>query len=112
MIATCRIVGGAVIIRTLLDTLILQLIVICLTLGKTVVLFNSDFWRQAIIVCTIVSDIQTTVTIDKGQVTITVQTTRASCTQRNQVTVIDIVDRSCSITKHCGRVGIHGRRTR
>ena len=71
-----------------------------------------DFWRQAIIVSTIVGDVQSTIAVHEGQVTITVQTTRTSCSQGNQVTMIDVVDRGCSVTEYSGRVCIHGRRTR
>ena len=104
--AACCMVGGAVLICTFLDALILQLIIICLTLRKLVVRFNGDFRRQAVIVRTIVSDVQSTITINEGQVAITVQTTRMSCTQRNQVTMIDIVDGGCGVTEHRSGVGI------
>ena len=109
--AACYMVGCAVLIRTFLDALILQLIVIGLTLRKLVVRFNGDFRRQAVIVRTIVRDVQSTITIDKGQVAITVQTTRMSCTQRNQVTVIDIVDGGCGVTEYCSGVSIDSGRT-
>ena len=107
--ATIRVVCRAILICTFLDTLILQLIVICFTFGKLIILFNGDFRRQAIIVGTIVGDVQSTITIDEGQVAIAVQTTRVSCTQRDQVAVIDIVNGCGGITEHGGRVGIHSR---
>ena len=92
MFAALWIVGCSVLIRTLLDTLILQLIIICFAVRKQVILFNGDFWRQAIIVRTVVGNIKSTIAIDKSQVTVAIQTTRATCAQRNQVTVIDIMD--------------------
>ena len=52
-----------------------------------------------------------TITIYEGQVTITIQTSCMSCTQRNQVTVIDIVDGGCGITEYRSSVSIDSGRT-
>ena len=60
-----------------------------------------------IIVCTVVGDVQLTVTVYKGQVTIAIKTTCMTCTDGNQVTIINIVNRSRSVTEQCGSVGKH-----
>ena len=72
---------------------------------------NSDFTSNGIVVRTIVSNVQTTIAIYEGQVTIAIKTTGMTRTQRNQVTVIDIVDRGCGISKYRRSVGIDGGRT-
>ena len=109
--AACRIVGGAVFIRTLLDTLILQLIIVGFTLGKIVILFNGDFRRQAVIVRAVVGDVQSAIAVHEGQVAVAVQTARTSCAQGNQVAVVSVVDRSRGVAEHRGGVGIHCGRT-
>ena len=65
-----------------------------------------------VVVCTIVSDIQLTVSIYQRQVTITVQTTYTTPTDRDEVTVIDIMDRCRSITEYRISIGKHFGRTR
>ena len=101
-----------ILVRTLFQTLIPNLIVSGLTDGKRVVLCQGNLWVNMMEVGTIVGNIQLTIAIDQRQVTITVQSTYTTSTDRDEVTVIDIVDRSCSITeysrsisKNLGRTG-------
>ena len=106
--ATIRMVGCTVLIRTFLDTFILQLIVGRLTGRKFIIFCNSDFRRDGIIISTVVGDIQATIAVHESQVTIAVQTAHTSCAQGNQITMIDIVYRCRSITEHRSGVSIDG----
>ncbi len=110
--AGLSVIVRTVLIRTLLDTFIFQLIVISLACRKCVELLDCNFFGNVIVVGTIVGNVQSTIAIYEREVTITVQSTKVSCSQGNQVAVIYIVDRCCSITKYRCGVGIHGRRTR
>ena len=106
MFLTLRIISGPIIVGTLVGTLISQLIISSLTGGKCFILTNCDFTSDGIVVRTIVSDVQTTIAIHEGQVTITIETTGMASTQRDEVTMIDIVDRCCGITKYRRGIGI------
>ena len=61
---------------------------------------------------TIVGDVQLTITINQSQVTITIESTHATSSDRDKVTVINIVDRCRSITKYCRGVSKYLSRTR
>ena len=60
-----------------------------------------------ILVCTVVGDVQLAVSVNEGQVTIAIQTTRMSGTNGNQVAVVDIMDSSGGITEYSLGIGIH-----
>ena len=68
-------------------------------------MLNSDFLTNTIIVGTIVGDIQSTITIHEGQVTVTIKTTHMVGAQSDEVTVVDIMDRGSSITEDRGGIG-------
>ena len=101
-------------ILTILDTNISQLIVSSLTGVKSAILFDGYFTvvRYGIIVSAIVGDIQTTITIDKGQVTVTIKASGMTRTDGNQVAVINIMDRCRGIAKNSRGIGIDLGRTR
>ena len=63
------------------------------------VLFNTDIIRETIEVSTIVADDQFAETIDKGKVTIAVQTTYVFRTDGDEVAMIDVTQSSCSVAK-------------
>ena len=105
-------IGLTILVSTLLQTLIANLIIGCLTSRESLIGFQRNFWVCIVVISTIVGDVQFTIAIDQRQVTITVQSTYTTSTDRDEVTVIDIVDRSCSITeysrsisKNLGRTG-------
>ena len=111
MFLTLRIISGPIIVGTLVGTLISQLIISSLTGGKCFILTNCDFTSDGIVVRTVVGNVQTTIAIHKGQVTIAIKTTGMTSTQRNEVAMIDIVDRRCGIAEYRCSVGIDGGRT-
>ena len=65
-----------------------------------------------IVVGTIVGNVQLTIAIDEGQVTIAIQTAGMTCTNSYQVTIISIMDRGGSISIYCCGVGIQRTTTR
>ena len=77
-----------------------------LTCWQHLVLIVSQLLLDMLIVGTVVGDIQLTVAIYEGQVTITIQTTGMTCSDGDEVTVVGIMDRSRSITKYGLVVGI------
>ena len=68
----------------------------------------SDFSRDGIVIRTIVGDVQTAIAIHEGQVTIAIKATSMTSTQRDEVTVVNIVDRCCGITEYRRGIGIDG----
>ena len=98
----------SVFILTLLHTGVVQLIVGCFTVRQFMIGINGYFVGDAIVVGAIVRDIQLTITIDQRQVTIAIQSTCMTSTQRNEVTMEDIIDGSRGITEH--RIGVGTRR--
>ena len=79
MICILRIIGCTIIVDTIFGTLVSQFVISSLTGGKSIILCNSDFTSDGIVVCAVVSDIQTSIAIHEGQVTITVETTGMTC---------------------------------
>ena len=64
-----------------------------------------DFLGNRVVVGAVVGDIQFTVAIDKGQITVTVETTRMTRTQCNHVAMEHIVDRGRGIAIYRVDVG-------
>ena len=87
-------------------TQILQLKVSTLTVCQLTIFFQSNLLTQSIVVRTIVGDIQFTITTHHRQVTTTVETTRMLGTNRDEVVMIDIIERRCGIAEYGDRVGI------
>ena len=108
MIFILRIIRGAVIIFTLVGTLVSQFIIRSLTGGQLFILANSDLSCDRIVVRTVVGNVQLTITVNECQVTVTVKTTCMSSTQCNKVAMIYIVDGCRGITEYRRGVGIHG----
>ena len=101
-----------VFIYTVFNTLVLQFIIGSLTRRQVVIILNRDFLGNGVVVCTVVGDVQTTVAVDEGQVTIAIQTADMSRTHGNQVAVVGIVEGGRGIAEHRGGVGIDRGRTR
>ena len=97
----------ALIVRTLLQAPVFQLVIGSLTCRENFVLRQCDIICDMIIVCAIVGDVQFAITVHEGQVTITVQATRMTCTNRYQVTIIDVINRCGCVTKQCCSIGKH-----
>ena len=98
MVSIFRIIDGAIIIGTFLYTLITQLIVVFLTIKKIIILAYCQFipfflFVEIMVVGAVVSDVQTTVAIHQGEVTITIESTNMSGSDGDEVAVIDIMDR-------------------
>ena len=83
MLFTLGIIGCAVVVCTLVRTLISQFIISCLTGGKVFILGDGDFPGDGIVVCTIIGDVQSAIAIYEGQVAIAVEAAGMSCTQRD-----------------------------
>ena len=66
---------------------------------------NLNLLGNGVVVCSVTGDIQLTIAIDQRQVTITIKTTGMTGTQRDHVTMIDIVDRGSSITIYRHSIG-------
>ena len=100
-------IGCIVIIRTRLFTLIPKLIVSTLTFWKRFIFIYLYLFSDVIVVSTIVGNVQSTIAVNEGKVTVAVQTTRTSCTQGNQVAVIYIVDGCRSVAEHRSGISIY-----
>ena len=100
-------IGRSLIVSTCLYTLVLQFVIGSLSGCQVLILSKGNIIRNVIEVSAVVGDVQTTIAIDKGQVTIAVKTTRMTRTHRDEVAVIDIVDRCRGITIQRGGIGIH-----
>ena len=109
--ATCCMIGRSFLICTILHTDISQFIVVSLTLVEVMILFNGDFRGipDQVVIGAVIRDVQSAITIYEGQVSVTIESTRMGCSYRDEVTVIDIVDRGRGITEHRGCVGIGSR---
>ena len=84
----------------------MQLEVGTLTAGEFLVFLNGNLIVESVIVGTIVGNVQLTVTIHHRKVTTTIETTDLLCSHGNEVSIVDIIERSRSITEHCRRIGI------
>ena len=67
---------------------------------------DANRFGNRVVVGAVVGDVQLTVAVDQCQVSITIETACVPGSQRNHVTVEDIVDRGRGITKHRGGVGV------
>ena len=101
-------INGIVLVLTLRHTGVVQLVVGCLTIRQFMIVIDGNFLGNAVVVGTIVCDVQLTVAINQRQVTIAIETTRMTGTQRDKVTVIDIIDRGGGIAVY--RVDVGSRR--
>ena len=99
-------VGIFINICTFLHTLVLQLIISLLTCWQKLIFIVSQLFLDMLIVGTVVGDIQLAVAIYEGQVTIAIQATGMTCSDSNEVTVINIMDRCRSVTINRLIVGI------
>ena len=102
----------AVFVGTLFDAQITQLIVGCLAAGQGVIGVDAYLFLDIIVVGAVVGDVQTSVAVDEGQVTIAVETAGMACTQGDEVAVVDVVNRGRGVAKHRSGVGIDSGRTR
>ena len=89
----------SILVGTTSLTFILQLEVCTFAVAQAMVLFNTDIIRETIEVSTIVADDQFAETIDKGKVTIAVQTTYVFRTDGDEVTMIDVAQSCCGVAK-------------
>ena len=99
------IIGGSFIVSASYQALVFQLIVSLLTFWQHLILIIFQLVFNMIVVGAVVGDVQLTVTINESQVAITIQATGMTSTDSNQVTVIDIVDRSGGITINSSSIG-------
>ena len=72
------------------------------------VCIDVDFLGNRVVVGAVVGDIQFTVAVDKGQITVTVESARMTRAQRNHVAMEHIVDRGRGITVY--RIDVGSRR--
>ena len=91
---------GTVLVLAVLLTGVSQLVIIGLTFGQGVVGIDAYLLGDGVVVGAVVGDIQFAVTIDQCQVTVTIEAAGVSGSQRDHVTVEDVVDRCCGIAKH------------
>ena len=97
----------ALVVGTLLLTLVLQFVIGRLTVGQCMIFVDTDIFGDMVVVRAIVRDVQATVAVDERQVTITVEAARMTRTDRDEVTVVDIVDGCRGIAEDGGGISIH-----
>ena len=100
----------AIFIRTSDGTPVTDLIIGGLTIGKRFILLVGNLGRDAVVIGTVIGDVQLTVAVHEGQVTLAIDATGMAGTNGNEVTVIHIVNGGCGIAIHRGGVGIDGGR--
>ena len=112
MVSAFRKVCRTLIVFTILHTDVSQLIVgtlsICVFIRPIIGYINLWILLDSIIVCSVVGDVQTTIAVHEGQVTVSVQATDTTGTQCDEVEVINIIDRSRGITEYRGTVSEGG----
>ena len=82
----------AVLVGTLFDTQIAQLIVRCLAGWQSVIGVDVNLFLDVIIVGAVVGDVQASVAVDERQVAIAIEAAGVACTQGDEVTVVDVVN--------------------
>ena len=93
----------ALLILTIRQTGVPEFVVGRLALGQIVILVDGDFLGNGIIVGAVVGDVQLAIAIDKGQVTIAVESAGVAGAQGDEVAVEHIMDRGGGIAEYrCG----------
>ena len=92
-------------ISTFLQAFIFQLIIGFFALWEFLICFVIQLFVYMIVIGTVVGDVQLTVAIDEGQVTIAIETAGMPRTNGDEVAVIGIVDRSCGVAIDCRSIG-------
>ena len=87
-------------------TSVLQGEVSALTVGEAIIFLQTDVIRHAVVVGTVVGNVQFAVAVDQRQVTVAIKTAYMLRTDGDEVAVIDIHDIGADITHHRLRVGI------
>ena len=95
----------------MLQTLVAQFVVVLLTLRKCVVCCFVNLICNAVVVRSVVGDVQSAIAVDERQVAVTIETTHMVGTDGDEVSLVDVVDGCRGIAKHGGGIGKHGGRT-
>ena len=111
MFGTLCIIPSLFIILTILNTLVAQFIIGLLTFKKCRICLIRHFLlilflEEIVIVRTIVGNVQSTIAVNLGQVTVTIESAYMACTDGDEVTVIDVVNGGCSITIYRRGIGV------
>ena len=67
---------------------------------------------EIVVVGAIISDVEASIAIDEGQVTIAIESACLTTTDADEVTVVDVVHGSRSIAEYRGGIGVSLGRTR
>ena len=103
------VIACAILVSTGLQAFVFQLIVGCLAIGQGLVGINIDLRVNRIIVGAIVRNVQTTIAVDQGEVTIAVETTDMMGAQGDKVAVVDVMDGGGGVAIDGDGVGIDNR---
>ena len=111
IVARARRIARAVLVGTALDTQIAQFVVGRLAGWQGVIGVDVYLALYVIVVSAIVGDVQASVAVDEGQVSVAVKTARMTRTECDEVAVVDVVYGGRGVAEHRGGVGVDGSRT-